>query len=436
MKPKNTVLAVTLLFIGIVGFNTNAYAVPSFARQTGFQCAMCHTSYPELTQFGRAFKLNGYTITGVKQIESPRTPESAGLKINEIPPLSAMLQLSATAMNKKDPANQNDSVGFPQEASLFFAGEIAEHLGTFLQMTYAQDAAKLEWDNTDVRYANHTGNTTWGLTLNNNPSVQDLWNTTPAWGFPFASSGAANAPETTTLIDGTLAQDVGGLGGYALFNNQFYGEVTMYRSTHQGETAPSSSSSNTVNGLAPYWRLAWQRNFGPSYLMVGAYGLSADLFPSGITGQTDKYNDAALDTQYERPFGANSLTIRGTYIHEKRNLDATFASGGSTNSSGTLKTFRLNGTYHIRGTYAFSLGGFQTTGSDDALLYGAPTYANGSPDSSGEILQWTYLPWQNVQVVAQYTAYSKFNGASTNYDGAGRNASDNNTMYLLLWLIW
>ena len=33
----------------------------------------------------------------------------------------------------------------------------------------------------------------------------------------------------------------------------------------------------------------------------------------------------------------------------------------------------------------------------------------------------------------QYTAFLKFNGASTNYDGAGRNASDNNTLYLLLW---
>ena len=30
--------------------------------------------------------------------------------------------------------------------------------------------------------------------------------------------------------------------------------------------------------------------------------------------------------------------------------------------------------------------------------------------------------------------YNKFNGASDNYDGAGRNASDNNTLYLLSWI--
>jgi len=34
-------------------------AVPSFARQTGMACAACHTVFPELTPFGREFKLNG-----------------------------------------------------------------------------------------------------------------------------------------------------------------------------------------------------------------------------------------------------------------------------------------------------------------------------------------------------------------------------------------
>jgi hypothetical protein len=39
-----------------------ARAVPSFARQTGFDCFTCHVSWPELTPTGRLFKLNGYTL--------------------------------------------------------------------------------------------------------------------------------------------------------------------------------------------------------------------------------------------------------------------------------------------------------------------------------------------------------------------------------------
>jgi hypothetical protein len=34
-------------------------ALPSYARQTGQQCAACHNGFPELTPYGRQFKLRG-----------------------------------------------------------------------------------------------------------------------------------------------------------------------------------------------------------------------------------------------------------------------------------------------------------------------------------------------------------------------------------------
>lgn len=434
---KNHFLAImALMSATLLGFTPDAHAVPSYARQTGMACAACHTTYPELTSFGRMFKLNGYTVTGMHQIQSEATTGMPGLKINEIPPLSAMLQLSATSIAKRPADTQNDSVGFPQEASLFFAGEIADHLGSFVQMTYAQDSGKFEWDNTDIRYANQNENAVWGVTLNNNPSVQDVWNTTPAWGFPFAGSAAAPAPSATTLIDGALATDVAGIGGYGLFANHFYAELTGYRSAHQGTAAPDATASNTINNLAPYWRLAWQNTSGPNYFMIGTYGMSAHLFPGiGVEGTTDNYTDTAFDAQYERQLGANMLALRGTYIHEKKDLNATFDAGGSSNPSDKLNTLKLNGTYHIAGRYAVSLGHSRTTGDSDATLY-ADSPTNGSPDSTSWILQGTYLPWQNVQISAQYTWYSKFNGAKENYDGNGRNASDNNALYMLFWLMW
>jgi hypothetical protein len=37
------------------------------------------------------------------------------------------------------------------------------------------------------------------------------------------------------------------------------------------------------------------------------------------------------------------------------------------------------------------------------------------------------MPWLNTRFALQYVAYTKFNGSKLNYDGAGRNASDNNT---------
>lgn len=67
----------------------------------------------------------------------------------------------------------------------------------------------------------------------------------------------------------------------------------------------------------------------------------------------------------------------------------------------------------------------------------------GLTDTSGYILQadWSPFgkenPWgaplANVRLGAQYTMYSRYNGSSTNYDGNGRDASDNDTLMLMIW---
>ena len=81
-------------------------------------------------------------------------------------------------------------------------------------------------------------------------------------------------------------------------------------------------------------------------------------------------------------------------------------------------------------------GAFVTSGTadGDALLY-APAVvtgsASGSPRSTGFITNFSFWPTQNIDLGVQYTAYSRFNGGSTNYDGSGRSASDNNTLYVL-----
>jgi len=62
--------------------------------------------------------------------------------------------------------------------------------------------------------------------------------------------------------------------------------------------------------------------------------------------------------------------------------------------------------------------------------------ASGSPRTKGYILQFAYWPVQNIELAAQYTGYTKFNGLGTNYDGAGRNASDNNAFYATVWVVF
>jgi hypothetical protein len=47
-----------------------------------------------------------------------------------------------------------------------------------------------------------------------------------------------------------------------------------------------------------------------------------------------------------------------------------------------------------------------------------------------------FWPRSNVKFSLQYVAYNRFNGARTNYDGAGSNARDNNTLYLECWIVF
>jgi hypothetical protein len=437
-------LVAAVVFAAVVLDARDARAVPSFARQTGLACSACHTVFPELTSFGRAFKLHGYTAEGMKELEEAATPQAPALSINRTFPLSVMLQTSITRTDAKQPDTQNADFEFPQQLSLFLAGEITPHIGTFIQATYNGQDDHFGMDNADVRYANDADiggkELLYGLTLNNNPTVEDPWHTTPVWRWPFANADSAPTPTAATLIDGTLGQEVAGLGSYGMWDKHLYGCVTVYRSAQIGSTEPpSSTSEDTIRDVAPYWRLAWQQNLGANYFEVGTYGMFAQLFPSGVSGATNKYTDFAFDTQYERPLGRDWISAHLTYIYENQQYDASHPAGDAANRTDKLNTFRVDGIYHWRSRVSLSLGYFQTTGSSDDLLYQPEPVtgsADGSPDSTGLTAVVSYFPWQNVRLSGLYTSYFEFNGRTNNYDGFGRSSFDNNTLYILLWLMF
>ena len=416
------------------------WAIPNFARQTNMSCSSCHTMFPELNAFGRLFKLNGYTLTGIRTVQSTDPNGNTNLNLLNIPQVSAMLQATYTYKSKEQPGTKNNNISLPQQLSLFLGGEITPKIGGFIQVTYDDQSGTIGMDNADIRYANQTELASqsfiYGVTLNNNPSVQDIWNSTPAWSFPYASSAVAPTPAAATLIEGGLAQNVAGLGVYGLWDNLIYGEISLYRSAQQGASNPPDSTSNSIiKSLAPYWRVALQKQFGSNYFELGTYGLSANIYPSGITGLTDKYTDIGFDLNYEKNLGNNMITAHTSLIHETQKFDATLSPNmGNSNS---LNSFKIVGNYYLHSQIGFSLGYFLISGNAVKALY-APASVdgsiNGKPDSNGLITQFSYEPWLNTKFSIQYIAYNKFNGNSSNYDGSGRNASDNNTLYVDSWI--
>lgn len=420
-----------------------ASAIPSYARQTGFPCKSCHYMPPELTPLGRAFKLNGYTMAGKPTVTSPGKGNTSGLNILESFPLSVLFDTSFTNLKSPEPGAQNGSFQFPQQASLFLAGAWATHVGSFVQVTYTSQGDHFTWDNSDIRYANSTKllkkDLAFGITLNNNPTVEDLWNSTPAWGFPWVGSDWAPGPSAGALINGGLAQDVAGIGLYAMWDNHLYMDGTIYRSAHIGAAQPNTGVNQPINirGVAPYWRLAWQQNSKNNNLEIGTYGLHMKTTPGAITGFEDGYTDWAADFQYDRiipQFRGDVLSVRGSYIRENSSLVATGFNLGDPLIQHHLNTVQANAEYHFGDKYSATFGYFNIDGTPDPALYPQGPLSgnsNGDPRSNGFIGNISWWPVQNIGLTFQYTGYTRFNGAATNYDGAGRNASSNNTLYLL-----
>ncbi len=480
-----------------------ANALPSFARQTGQPCGACHTDFPGLTPFGRQFKLGGYTLGGG---DYPTTPfESTGdsgakalaaytKKMNEksadkgdkdaqsadggyhgwVPPIAMMTIMGFEHTQKsQDPApapfKSNDNLALEQ-FSMFWGGAVTDNVGVFAQMTYegtvtdGDDPANRyqtfmwHWDNVDIRYANTATldgiGVTYGITANNNPSMADPWNTTPAWGFPYASAQLAPSPGAATMIDGGWGQQVGGIGGYAFFGNLVYVQLSGFWSLdHNTLTTLGNNpfdAPGKIDGVAPYWRVAIEPHWGNNWWEFGTFGMVSRVHPwtmaTDVDGfytfdtfsQTNQFTDIGFDTQYQYQGDNYWITLRGTYIHEAQSLDSTFANGGSDNPSNTLNTVRLYGSfaYGNDNRVVFSGQYFDTWGSSDATLYA--DYASGnSPNSNGFTAEIAYIPyilghpkvwpWANARVGLQYTWYNKFDGTT---DGA----SDNNTLLAYLWL--
>jgi hypothetical protein len=421
--------------------------IPSFSRQTKLACNACHYQFLQLTPFGRRFKLNGYTLTGRENIvaRDPRDSTSETLRLASIPPVSAMAIASFSRTRSTVPGTQNGSTTFPDQLSLFLGGAVTPKVGLFAQLTYAAPDAAVGIDNVDLRFADRTTlasrELVYGVTLNNNPTVQDVWNTVPAWSFPFISSPVAPSPSASPLVAGTLGQQVLGLGAYGLWNDLLYAELTAYRSAPQGGAQPAdSSATNTVRAVAPYWRVALQRQLGSTYVMVGTYGLSGRLFPAGVSGLTNRYSDVAADAQLEHPTEHRGVFLaRSSLIRESQHLDASVGAEEplAEHRSNTLTTFRINGSYQPTERYGLTLGYFDVRGTRDALLYapGAVTgSATGRPNSSGIVGELDVNAWQNLRIGAQYVAYGTFNGRSRSYDGEGRNAAGNDALYTFVWL--
>jgi hypothetical protein len=431
-------LLVTLLSV-VLKINP-AIALPSFAIQTSQPCAACHVGAfgPQLTPYGRDFKLHGYVASDGKD---------HGL------PLAWTTQSSFTHTLEPQPGGAapgfrpNDNFALDQ-TSLYWAGRMTPQIGGFIEFEYDGVAQQPQLGNVDVRYASEgqlfDHDLLWGVTINDNPTVQDPWNSTPAWGFPYNRSPLAPTPMAATLIDGGLSQRAAGAGAYLLWDDLLYVESDLYKGFDTealnavGQVA--ANAGNQTTAFLPYVRLAVIRDWESHHLEIGAYGISGTIVPGGnqTFGLRSRMTDAALDATYQfisdpAKVTSDRLSAHATYIHETATVEASTAqtlTGALLDHA--LDTVRFDVSYSFAATVTPSVQYFRTTGTTDVNYWST---LSGSPNSDGMIFEVAFVPWGkpdspfpnvNLRLAVQYVNYFRFDGSST-------NARDNNNFYYSLW---
>ena len=440
---------------------TPAEALPAYARQTGQPCAACHTAFPELTPFGRRFKIGGYTLQGGAW---------------QGPPLSAMYMAGFTHTQSPQDAppgpglHTNDNLT-AQQLSAFLAGRLVGNLGSFIQVTADPTYGGVTLDASDVRYADtfklFGQDAIWGIDANNAPTVEDPWNTTPSWGWPQISSTVAPAfSPPLTHLEGSYTGIVTGAGPYIFWNDMLYAAAIAYKGLPAGATQALGygSATDAITNLAPYWRVALEPHWGPHYLMVGTFGMYGEIVPGRQYGfGTDNFLDVGFDSQYQYDGDQYSVTVKLTDILEWQTLNATYALTGASNIHDTLNSFKANASFVWDHTYSVGFGYFNITGSSDCNMYGSPAAPclpsgagafpnsfNASPQGDGLILDLAYIPFShgapgpydyttwNARIGLQFTWYLHLYGGSNNFDGSflggTHNASGNNSVFAYAWL--
>ena len=441
-----------------------ARAVPSFAAQTGQPCQTCHIGAlgPQLTPYGRNFKIKGYTLTGGEGIAS---------QVH----VAAWVQTEVSSIQKDLPPSgvtpdfgRNNNV-FINAVSLFYSGRITDHVGVFLQGTYDNVGKSFAQDNSEVRVVGATKafghNVDYGFSFNNAPGWSDPWNSNYLWGYSFISNGVAPGPNASPILGGAIQDNSLGVVGYAWIDQHIYVDLGGYQSQPPGyqKIFGESYGPGSSTGLEPWASLTYAWFWGNNNAHLGGHYFYGRYNPTTDVRSTDgryghnSYEDFMFNNgyQYISDDFDHVFTIDGFYVYEKQKLNGSsnifspyYASSKAANR---LSEFKEWATYYYQETYGGTIAFDKVWGNRNNLLYntGADDSTGsikGSPNSTSFTFEADWVPfgkedsfWRpfiNWKLGLQYTVYTQFNGSGKNYDGFGRAASDNNTIFAFLWTVF
>jgi len=447
-----------------------AGAVPSFARQTGMACSMCHTVWPELTPYGRRFKLNGYTLTTKPAdvsdylVTDSTQTTVRNVVLSYVSPLSAIVTSnyvqyaravpSPTAKTPGSTYNTTD-LTIPGSFTLMYAGRIADNIGTFTQIGWTNSTNLFSMAPSELlRYADHTEdrNVVWGVSLNNSLAKMDLWDS-PVHGFTHNAYGGSGGFAGGTGGIGLKAPKTGGPGGdgvaaFSMIGDALYVEAGAAHSDAlgHGTLLNGADDAGQDSGWNPQLRVAYEWDWDKSSLMIGGqashtdvYGPTAALNSAQSPTIANQFADFSADWQYQYIADQHLWSTSGAITTERQSLNPQYVvttAGGNapvgtaaySNSIDYMRQVNLNAMYWYRRRYGATVSWIDNNGTHDTLQYGG----NGTPHNQYWTFEADYMPFLNVRIFAQYNAYTVVSGKESPFyqlngsSGVNGKASDNN----------
>jgi hypothetical protein len=182
--------------------------------------------------------------------------------------------------------------------AIYYTGSVTDKIGAYLQLNFnPQVTENISLAMAEIRYADNMNlagsNLIYGVSANNGPTMSATWMTVPEWMYPYNTSQPAPQPIAQTLMM-QLMSFTAGSSAYAMWDNHVYVEAGAYTSMASNMAnglGVYSRNNPLIDGGAPSYRVFLHHITGPHVIMVGTFGMQANMYP-----------------QYNKTYGTNSVT--------------------------------------------------------------------------------------------------------------------------------
>jgi len=416
----------------------SASAIPAFARKYETSCQTCHTGFPKLNPFGEAFRLNGYRMPKETEDQIKIKPVSLGAEAykrmwpnaiypSDLPgqvPLAMNIKMASVYASSLDDSGRTvtkNDFQFPQEANLFSAGTLGEHMSFFGEVTWGEQPDGSS--ETELEHAQLHINSPFGpehlvnfkigkFAPDLEAGFQEMWISTDngidtLFNFnPVGLHGGTGLAEDGGGI--SLPASVKGIEMYGVAQHRWFYTVGIVNGL--GPSAGGNTDANSNKDV--YARVDYKfggmaldgdttgvtmppENWRERSLRVGALGYSGDgkgfdfAFPDdGVTIQDRTFTRAGVYASWT----FDDLNVFGVALSGRDHLD----------------TFAEDGTLENRASYRYHTWFVQSDYVIRPPLQASLRYENLTPgDSNAQSLRFlnaslSYFAYANVKAMVEY----------------------------------